>query len=185
MNKTEPVYVTIPSARLSFPQLAEAKGFAGDPNSKAAFSATFLLNKKDHAKTIAAIQAGIAKLVKEELKGKHPGASKVCLRDGTEKPDTDGYGPDMMFIGARNEKRPLIVDRDLSALTATDAHFPYAGCYVQGVLRLWVQDNKFGKRINASLVKIGFVKDGEPFGQGSVPEEHDLKPVEDDEGSVV
>ncbi len=185
MNKTEPVYVTLKNVRLSYPALFEPKTFAGaEATSKPAYSASVLLDKKANKVEIAAVQAGIASLVKSDLKGKHPGPSKVCLREGSEKPDTDGYSADNMFVGARNETRPTVVDRDLTPLVAADGK-PYAGCYVNAVIRLWAQDNKFGKRVNASLAKVQFLKDGEPFGGSTVPADKDLVAVEDDEGSVV
>ena len=36
------------------------------------------------------------------------------------------------------------------------------------VIRLWWQDNQFGKRINASLEVVRFRKDGEAFGAAPV-----------------
>ena len=41
----------------------------------------------------------------------------------------------------------------------------YGGVIVNVLIRPWAQDNKFGKRINANLVAVQFVRDGERFGQ--------------------
>lgn len=173
---SEPVIIKLQNVRLSFPCLFEAKAFEG---SKPAFSAVYLLDKKVNAKEIAAIKAGIAQVVKTDLKGKTPG--KTCLRDGSEKPDVDGYGESVMFVSARSEKRTFfVVDRDLSQLTA-ESNRPYAGCFVNAVIRLWAQDNQYGKRVNASLGNIQFVKDGEPFGEKPRTVEQDFAPVEDDD----
>lgn len=176
---SEPVIVklTRTPVRLSYPQLFEPK--AGPEGGKAAYSAVFLLDKKTNAADIAAIQAAIAK-VKEAQWGKKPVQLKgTCLRDGSEKAETDGYGPDVMFISARNEKRPGVVDRDLTPLAAEDGK-PYAGCYVFATIRLWAQDNKFGKRVNASLRNVQFIKDGDPFGEKTTPagEEFEAQPEE-------
>lgn len=174
--KTEPVIIKLNGARLSFPQLFQKKAFQ---DSKPAYSAAFLLDKKTNAKDIAAVKAGIDKLVKEGLKGKHPGAGKVCLRDGSEKPDMEGYGDGIMFVSARNENRPGVVDQQLNPLAEEDGRI-YAGCYVNARIRLWVQDNKFGKRVNASLVNVQLLRDGEPFGASNGPAEEGFEPVEDE-----
>ena len=88
-----------------------------------------------------------------------------------------------MYVSARSVKRPGVVDRDLSPLTAEDGK-PYAGCYVFATIRLWAQDNQWGKRINASLRNVQFIKDGEAFGEKPVAPDEDFTPVEDGEGVV-
>lgn len=182
MSNNDPLIVKLSNVRLSYPNLFEAK--AGPDGGKPTYSAVFLLDKKANAAVIKAVQAAIAFAIKEGLKGKHPGADRVCLQDGSKKADTDGYGEEVMYISARNEKRPGVVNRDLSPLTADDGK-PYAGCYVNAVVRLWAQDNKFGKRVNASLRNVQFVKDGTPFGEKPVAPEEDFEALADEEGSVV
>lgn len=39
----------------------------------------------------------------------------------------------------------------------------YSGCKVHAKLRLWAQDNKGGKRVNAEIVGLMFAGDGQPF----------------------
>jgi len=51
---------------------------------------------------------------------------------------------------------------------------PYAGCYVNMSIRLWAQDNQFGKRVNAQLRAVQFVKDGEAFGDKPVDPQKEL-----------
>ena len=172
---SEPVIIKLQNVRGSFLQVFEPEAFEG---SKPAFSAVYLLDKKTNAKEIAAIKEGIAKVVKADLKGKMP--PKTCLRDGSEKPDVDGYGDGVMFVSARSEKRNFfVVDRNLEQLTAESGR-PYSGCYLNAVIRLWAQDNQYGKRVNASLGNIQFVKDGDPFGEKARSAEEDFTPVEDD-----
>lgn len=166
----DPYTVTIRNVRLSFPSLFEPKK-GPEETSKPAYAATFLLDKKTNAEDIKRVQAAIDAVVKAEFKGVKP--PKTCLRDGTEKSHLDGYGADMVFISARNEKRQLVLDRDAkSPLEAKDGKI-YAGCYVNAVIRVWAQNNKFGKRVNASLGPVQFVKDGEEFGDSRIdPAEH-------------
>ncbi len=104
----DPRIVRLQNTRLSFPQLFQPKAFS-DGKGKPNFSATFLLDKKANAAEIAAIRAAIAFVVKEDAKGKTPGPDRLCLQDGSKKPDVDGYGPEIMYVSARNEKRPGVV----------------------------------------------------------------------------
>lgn len=96
---------------------------------------------------------------------------RVCFRDGTDKSDYDGFDG-MMYISASNKVKPLIVDRrpkneDGTPNLLTAAHGrPYAGCYMNVTVDIWAQDNKFGKRINADLTGVQFVKDGDAFAGG-------------------
>jgi hypothetical protein len=73
---------------------------------------------------------------------------RLCLHDGdTSKPGVDGY-KGMLFVSGNSKKRFTIVDGDRSPLTAADGR-PYSGCYVNAIVQVWAQQNKWGKRINA------------------------------------
>lgn len=155
--------VKLANVRLSFPNLFRPKAF--EDGGEARYSATFLLNKTTDAAQIASIRAAaIAALEEFYGAGKVPKGIKFCLRDGSEKPDIDGYGEAVMFLTSSSQKRPPVVDRDPSVALAEEDGKPYAGCFVNASVRLWVQDNKFGKRVNAQLRAVQFVKDGESFG---------------------
>ena len=169
--------IKLNNVRLSFPALFQAKKFA-PTDAKGAYSATFILDKKTNAKEIAAINTAINDIVRETFKGKRP--PKVCLRDGSEKADTDGYGDDILFIGTRTDKRPQVINRDMSPLTEEDGK-PYAGCYVNAVIQLWGQDNQYGKRINAKLRAVQFAKDGKSFGEGDIDVNKAFAPIEEDD----
>lgn len=154
--------IKIPSARLSFPSLFQMASFGGESTGK--FEATFILDKKEHAKVIAEIEAVIGKLQKDELKGK-VASDKVCLKDGDEMDRPEYAGK--MTIKASTKKRPLVINRDKTPISEDD-NIVYAGCYVNGIVTLWAQNNQYGKRINAQLDGVQFVRDGEPFGDGGI-----------------
>ena len=89
-----------------------------------------------------------------------------------------------MFISARCDRRPQVVGRDMSSLVEGDGIL-YAGCYVNATVRLWAQDNKFGKRINAQLRAVQFVKEGSRFGEGTVDVSKEFEALPDeDEGAI-
>lgn len=176
--------VKLTNVRLSFPQLFRAKAFNKDQ--EPTFSACFILDKTKDAKQILGIREAMSHVAKEKWGDKVPKGVKLCLRAGDEegKEDVDGYGPDVMFVSANSRKKVPLVDRDLTPLEE-DSGKPYAGCYVNGSVRLWAQDNEYGKRINAQLRAVQFVKDGEAFGEApvNVEEEFDAVEASDDDSS--
>jgi hypothetical protein len=172
--------IKLQNVRLSFPHLFEAK--AGDDGGEKKFSAGFLIDPSD--KQIKMIEDAMVQVAKDKWGAKWEtvykamkAGDKLALHDGDAKAQYAGY-EGMMFINANNPARPLILDRDKTPLTAEDGK-PYGGCYVNVTLDLWAQDNKFGKRINAGLGGVQFVKDGDRFGGGTQGEESDFDELED------
>lgn len=189
----DPLIIKLENVRLSFPSLHEKKAFK---DGKPAYQATFLLDKKTNAASIAKVQAAMAHLVKEEFGGKALPPDRVCLRDGATKPDIEGYGPGVLFVSSRNEKtKPGVVDNNLNEIVAGDAGDPYAGCYVNATVRLWPQGGKsfkseFGKRINATLRNVQVLLRngkpyGEPFGERQTPANEEFEAVEENVDSGV
>lgn len=170
----------ISRARLSFPHLFEASAFAADQ--KAKYGATLLVPKgsADHKAVVDAVKACIAE---KWPKGK-PAGLKLCLRDGSEKENLDGFGDDVVFFNATNPKRPTVVDRDRTPLTEDDPR-PYAGCYVVAMVEFWAQDNQFGKRVNATLTGVQFLADGEAFGGTRVATADDFDDLESGTSTTV
>lgn len=182
MAEQQRTRIKLEGCRLSFPDIWKAK--AAQEGAEPKFSAAFLIDKKAQAGQIKAIRDAIIALavaawpgtaedpqsrVKELRKAKTK-PLRFCLHEGTEK-TYEGYNETIMFVSASSNNRPTIVNKDRTALVPEDGK-PYAGCYVDAILELWVQDNKWGQGINADLRGIQFVKDGEPFGAAPVsPEE--------------
>ena len=165
--------IKLKSVRLSFPSVFKKASFNGEEGK---YEATFLIPKSDKA-TYDAIMAEV-EAKKKEHKVKIP-ADKICIKDGDDI-DYDGYA-NCQAIKASNSKRPTVVNRDRSPIVEDD-DIIYAGCYVNAVLDLWVQNNSFGRRINANLLGIQFVKDGEPFGDGAkVASEDDFDDIDDED----
>lgn len=170
--------VTLNRVRLSFPALFKAKKVnekdQGDPK----FNAVFLLDKTKDAAQIDALRQAVVAVAKEKWPGaKLPAGIKYCVRDGAEKEDMPGYGKGVNFVSASNQHRPSVVDRDLTPIVEDDNKI-YAGCYVNAVIRLWAQDNSFGKRINAQLNGVQFVGDGEAFGEKPFNAQEEFQPLD-------
>lgn len=158
--------IKLVGVRLSFPALFKAKS-VGDGEPK--FNATFLLDKIKDAEQIKNLQMMIISVAKEKFGGidevkklREKNKLSFCLHEGSEK-EFEGYGDEVMFVSASSKTRPLILDRNRGQLAEEDGR-PYAGCYVDAIIRVWVQDNTYGKKVNADLRGVQFVKDGEAFG---------------------
>lgn len=176
-GQKDPNIIKLNNVRLSYPNLFVAK--AQEEGKEPDFSTTFLLDKKAHAAVINQIEKQIGRVALDFFKKKVT-LGRKCLRDGNEKDDKEGYGDEVMFLTARNKKRPVVVDRDLTPLTKDDPK-PYAGCYVNATVRLFAYDHpKGGKGVSASLRAVQFVKDGESFGAGPVNAEEEFEAVADD-----
>ena len=90
----------------------------------------------------------------------------VALHDGDEKAQYDGFaGNFFVTASAQETAAPTVIDRDRSPLTQRSGR-PYPGCYVNASLEFWAQDNAYGKRINAQLRGVQFLRDGDSFSAG-------------------
>lgn len=167
--------VKLNNVRIAFPQLFEAKTVNGE--GKPAHSATFLLEPGDAQ--VKALNEAIDTVAKEKWAAKAAAVlkqmratDKVCLHDGDLKETYDGFAG-MLYVSARSAARPLVIDADKSPLTEKDGK-PYAGCYVNASIELWAQDNNYGKRINASLRGVQFLRDGDAFAGGAPASEDEF-----------
>lgn len=102
------------------------------------------------------------------------GQDRLCMHDGNvTKGGVEPY-KDMLFVSASNERRPrILVTRNgvNVEIGPEDPLFPYSGCYANVMLDLWPQGpdgkpSQFGKRINATLVGVQFVRHGTPLSGG-------------------
>lgn len=180
-KKIEDNIIMLADVRLAFPQLwvATKVNDAG----KAAFSAAFLM-PPDHP-AVAKIKAAIAETAKAKWGEKAAeilqalvAADKICLHNGDTKSNLEGYAGNL-FVSARGPMRPLIIDANKSPLTEADGR-PYSGCYVNAQIALWAQQNNFGKRVNAQLRGVQFLRDGEAFSGGGVADPDEFETVEAD-----
>ncbi len=202
-NSTTSEKIQLKNVRLSFARLFEPKAFR--EGQKARFEASFLLDpsNEEHQAQIEEIQEKALAVIKAKHNGKIPKALDLCFgyADGdpikvgpnkyTNKPkEYDGY-EGMLAISSANTTQPKVVGRKrdpdtgkFEALTG-ESGVVYSGCYVNATLTLWAQDNEFGKRVNANLRAVQFVRNGEAFGVAPVDadDEFDEVQVDDDDGA--
>lgn len=179
VQKTEDHVLMLTNVRAAFPNYWVATKMK--EKDKAAFSGSFLM-PPDHpvvAEVRAAITAvAIAKWGEQAtdiLKALIAG-DKVCLHNGDLKAQFDGFAGNL-YVSARGYTRPLIIGQDKALLAEEDGK-PYSGCYVNAQVALWAQANSWGKRVNAQLRGVQFLRDGESFGGGAVAEPDEFETVE-------
>ncbi len=147
---------TLTNVRLSYPNLFETAKFGGEDTGK--YSASFLVPKGSKAEKVL---MKMKEDIKEELKQKKLKIpeDKWFIKDGDETDDE--YAQGHWIVRASNKNRPKLVDRDKNPVTKEDNEIEpmfFAGAYVQAVISFWIQDNKFGKRVNGNLAGIRFLK---------------------------
>ncbi len=152
-------FIMIKNVRVSFPHLFTRPTINGEEGK---CGATLMLDPSKHAVSIKAIEKSIGELCKEKLKGRKLSAEKLCLRDGEDKgrSEYEGY----LVLSANSKSKPMVISSNGRNQVHSEEECPiYAGCYVNAKVRLWAQDNKFGKRVNCELVAIQFAAEGEPL----------------------
>jgi hypothetical protein len=137
----------------------------------------------------AEIRAGFKKLAEEKWGAKAgdvflalKAGDKLCLHDGDAKADKEGYKGNL-YLSASNKLKPLVIDGNLSPLAANSGR-PYSGCFVNATIELWAQDNKFGKRINASLQGVQFLRDGPRLSGGGVSSVEEYEAIPEAAGAA-
>lgn len=166
------------NVRASYPHLAEP--YKGDgENDKPSFGIVGLLPHGSHKEAALLVKEAIDKLAKESKLT--VAKDKRCLRNGDDGDKEEAFGH--YTVSARENKRPKVRGLDNQEVPKDEIEeLIYGGCYVDILIRLWAQDNKFGKRINANLVAVRFRKDGEAFGEGRINDEEAWDDEESDGG---
>ncbi len=166
--------VLLENVRLAFAQgIFEKTSIAG---SNPSFSAKAIYGKTHPANALlAAAEEAVAKekwgAKADQMLAIIRKADNGVVHDGDMKPNWDGFEGNH-YTNASAQNRPGIYDRDRTPLAASDGR-PYGGCWVNMRLDLWPQDNQYGKKINATLLGIQFLRDGDAFAAGAPPADAD------------
>ena len=166
--------------RLAFPNLFEARAFnEGSPR----FSASFIFEKGHPSEQV--VRTSIEVVGAEKWGSKWPSVrneleskDRTTLHEGSSKASYAGFDGNL-FVTASSKNAPLVIDGRKQLLTQADGR-PYAGCFVNAHVDIWAQDNAYGKRINASLRGVQFVRDGDAFAGGGSATPSDFDDVEEE-----
>jgi hypothetical protein len=157
--------------RLSYPHLF--RPYAGKPKPGDAqqqqkkYKATLLIPLSSHKEEIIEIRRQAILLAREKLAPKgvdlskwKPADDKLCIRNGsgTGQAEQEGH----WILSASESTRPATLGAKNEPVAEEDGVL-YAGCYVSVNFRLWAMNNDFGKRINANLLAVKFMRKGDPL----------------------
>lgn len=168
--------VWVMNARIAFAKgLFNKEPPANDPKGKARYGVSLILEPgHPDLKKLEELQEQL--VLDTEFKDKSKPADvykelskkdKLAVHDGDDKKKFEGFEGNF-YIAPSADTRPTAINRDRSPVTEEDGVI-YSGCYVNAKIELWVQDNQWGKRVNATLLGIQFVKDGDSFAGGPPP----------------
>jgi hypothetical protein len=118
--------------------------------------------------------------------------SRKCLRDGddTGKAEMAGH----WTITASEREPPMLRGRYIDPRIGSLEIIPpdqaakvfYGGCWVSILIALWYQEHMTGgRRVNANLRAVQFVRNDSPFGRGRISDavvDDTFEPIPEDEG---
>lgn len=170
--------IFVSKARLSFPKLVEPSAFEAGGALK--FSCDLIIdpNGRDWQQVISrAMEVAqlkwkehanqVVNMINQDRKIRFYGQGAEKINKQTYRP-YDGY-PGMVYISCSSDYRPQMVrangstaESDMEIMNL--ARKLYGGCYVNAAIKIWAQDNKWGRGLRCECVAIQFDQDGEPFG---------------------
>ena len=169
--------IKLKNVRLSFPQLSDAqlekaKSFDGKPPK---YAGEFILPLDTAKDQIEAVKAAIKNVAAEKWGQKADAivkgldASKCCLKDGVKRAKHEGY-EGTMYVKASNDVRPGLYDSMIDPKTGKVREIGgkenrlYGGCYVNARIDIYAYHHeKGGDQVNAKLLGVQFLKDGDAF----------------------
>jgi len=161
--------LTTPEFRASFPTLFKPESYEGG---KEKYSVVMVFPKgADLGPFKAAARAAAAARWPAGL----PANLRSPFRDGAEKGDLEGFGPDTVFITASTIRKPGVVDRQLNHIIEPEKF--YAGCYARATVSAFAYDQRGNKGVSFGLHNVQFLRDGESLAGGTKAED-DFETVE-------
>lgn len=168
-GKTKINKLTTPEFRASFPTLFKAQSFN---EGKEKFSVVMVFPKSTD---LSPLKAAARAAAQARWPNGLPANLRSPFREGSEKGDLEGFGPDTVFITSSTIRKPGVVDRQLNHIIDPDAF--YAGCYARATVSAFAYDQAGNKGISFGLHNVQFLRDGEPLAGGTKAED-DFEAVE-------
>lgn len=170
----------IENVRASYPHLDRA--WSKNESDRKKFSITGLGSKETH-KAVKDLAVEVINAMLLENKMGKIGAEHKFFRDGDNSGKDEAEGCWLIKASENADKQPIVRDRKADKITDPDeiSKLVYPGCFVNIFIRPWPQNNAHGKKINANLIAVQFVGDGERFGEGNVDDDDVFEQYESDD----
>ena len=181
--------IYIKDVRCSYPHLD--KPWSMDPAAEPKYSVTGLIPKTaDYRESVQALNKYLREWLAE--KKQTVPQNRMFLRDGDEtgKPEMAGH----WTVSASERDAPPLRGRYIDRATGKPeiispqdaAKIFYGGCWISLMVEPWFQNHQVGgKRLNANLRAVQFLRNDTPFGRGRITDEEVddvFEAVPDDEG---
>lgn len=162
--------IRIDGVRASYPHLAEPFSKDGE---KGKYGITGIMPKETHRAAAKLVKSAIEEMMAANKT--KVATDKWYFKDGdnTDKEEYEGA----WIVSANESRAPAVRSRGGGKMTKEEVEEAfYGGCWVNILIRPWYQDGQkvgkgYGKRINAGLVAVQFVRDDESFGDGRIDDE--------------
>lgn len=171
--------IRIDNVRASYPHLSEPYSKDGE---KGKYGITGILPKETHRAAAKLVKGAIDEMM--AFNKTKVATDKMYFKDGNNT-DKDEY-QEAWIVSSSESRAPSVRARSGGKLgkEQIDEMF-YGGCWVNILIRPWYQDGQktgkgYGKRINAGLVAVQFVRDDESFGDGRIDDEGVWEEEDDD-----
>jgi hypothetical protein len=163
--------IRIDNVVLSYPHVLEPQE---DDKGGKSYSAQGIANKETHKEIIDLCRETIKEIIAASKK--KIAADKIFMKDGDKYFEGKDECAGAYVFTAREKKRPTLRDIDGTKLDPKDDEAKimelfYGGAVASLLINPWIQDNSYGKRLNANLRTVKFVKDGTPFGEGRIDDD--------------
>ena len=160
--------VFTPEFRVSFPSVFEARAFAEGQEKKFEITALFPAGSDLSGLKALAKQAAMDKWGDKLPAMMKAGGLRSPFRDGSEKPDLEGY-EGCVFIKMTSKQKPGLVDQNVQPII--DAGEFYGGCYARASVTCFAYDRMGNKGVSFGLQNIQKMRDGDAFSGRSKPED--------------
>lgn len=148
-----------------------------NPDNVAKFSITGILMKDTHVEAKNLILERIEEILADNKNAK-VAKDKRFIRNGDDA-EKEEY-ENAWTVNAREERNPKCRSAGGTLITdpAEIRQMFQSGYWFNILIRPWFQDNDYGKRVNAGLVGVQFVKKDKTFGEGEIDDTDAWEAVE-------
>lgn len=173
--------VNTPMFRVAFPNVFKPR--KNDLNGNDEYSLVALFAKDADLSVLKTAAMEAAKTKWGDDQSKWPKNMKSPFRDQGEKKKQndkgdwvlpDGYVEGATFLTLRSTQKPGVVDQQVQEIIDTSEF--YGGCYALASINAFAYDQKGNRGVSFGLGNIQKVKDGDPFGNRTKPQD-DFAPV--------
>jgi hypothetical protein len=108
--------------------------------------------------------AAVKECAREKWGDKIPKGLQSPFRNGEEKEQYEGYGPGVIFVTAKSERRPKVVDQRVKEILDPEDFYP--GCYAHADVNPYAWEFMGKSGVAIGLGHIQKIEDGEHIGGG-------------------